>query len=58
MANNCTLNVQAKLNDLYRLSRFQAPTGALEMAFSAQNGAEVQAKMINQNGLLCAVMLE
>jgi hypothetical protein len=50
MANNCTLNVQEKLNNLYRLSRFQAPTGALEMAYSAQNGAEVQAKMIQANG--------
>lgn len=50
MANNCTPNVQAKLNDLYRLNRFTAPTGAIDMAMSSANGAEVQAKMIQQNG--------
>lgn len=50
MANNCTPNVQAYINDLYRLGRAQAPAGAVELAMSAANGAEVQAQMIRQDG--------
>lgn len=50
MANNCTPNIQAKLMDLYRLNRAAKPTGIIDLAFSPQNGAEVQAKMIKENG--------
>lgn len=46
MANNCTPNIQAVLNDLYSLNRYTAPAGAVEMAFSAENGAQVQAQLI------------
>ena len=50
MANNCTPNVQAWIEDLSRLGRFKAPAGIIEMAASAQNGAEVQAQMIRKDG--------
>jgi len=51
MANNCTINIQAVLNDLYSLNRYTAPAGAVEMAFSADNGAQVEAQMIQKNGV-------
>lgn len=50
MANNCTPNVQAKISDIHRLGMAQPAVGALAMAYSPQNGAEVQAKMIQRNG--------
>lgn len=50
MANYCTPNVQAVLNDLYNLGRYTAPAGALEMAFSPDNGAQVEARMVEKNG--------
>jgi len=50
MANNCTPNIQAKLMDLYRLNRAAKPTGIIDLAFSRENGAEVQAQMIQKNG--------
>ena len=50
MANNCTPNIQAKLTDLYNLKRATPPTGIIDLAFSQANGAQVQAKMIQENG--------
>jgi len=50
MANNCTPNIQAKLNDLYSLKRYQAPAGTVDLALSPANGAQVQARMIQENG--------
>lgn len=50
MSNNCTPNVQAFIEDLYRLGRYTAPAGAVEMAMSTANGAEVEAQMIKKNG--------
>jgi len=50
MANNCTPNIQAKLNDLYSLKPAEVQAGAVLLAKSTANGAEVQAKMIQQNG--------
>jgi len=50
MANNCTPNIQAKLNDLYSIGQAQVKAGAIEMATSAANGAQIQAKMIQENG--------
>ena len=51
MANNCTPQVQAVINDLYRLKPWQAQTGILDFAFSAMNDAQIQPKMINKNGM-------
>jgi predicted phosphatase len=51
MSNNCTPNVQKGIFDLYQNRGFQAQTGLIDAAFSAQNGAQVQAQMIQQNGL-------
>ncbi len=50
MANNCTPNIQAVLNQLYSLGRYTAPAGALEMALSDANGAAVDARLIQKNG--------
>jgi hypothetical protein len=51
MANNCTPNIQAILNNLYSLGRYTAPAGAIEMAMSEANGAQVQAQLIGpKNG--------
>lgn len=50
MSNNCSPNVQAVLDNLYEIGRYEAPAGALEMAFSDANGAAIQAQMINANG--------
>lgn len=50
MANNCTPNIQAKLTDLYNLKRATPPTGIIDLAYSQANGAQVQAKMIQENG--------
>ena len=50
MSNLCTPNVQAVLNDLYSVGRYQAPAGAVEMAFSPENGAQVEAQMIRKDG--------
>lgn len=50
MANNCTPNVQKGIFDLYQNRGFQAQTGLIDAAFSAQNGAQVQAQMIQANG--------
>ena len=50
MANNCTPNIQAKLTDLYNLKRATPPTGIIDLAYSQVNGAQVQAKMIQENG--------
>ncbi len=47
---NCSPNIQAKLNELYSIGRYQAPAGAIKMAMSPENGAQVQAKMIRQDG--------
>jgi hypothetical protein len=46
MANNCTPNIQAVLNNLYSIGRYTAPAGAIEMAMSDANGAQVQAQLI------------
>jgi len=48
MANNCTPNIQAVLNNLYSLGRYTAPAGAIEMAMSDANGAQVQARLIGE----------
>jgi len=50
MANNCTPNVQANIEDIHRLGMAAPASGALSLAFSPQNGAEVQAQMIQRNG--------
>lgn len=50
MANNCTINVQEKLNNLYSLKPAEVQAGSILLAKSAQNGAQVQAKMIQANG--------
>lgn len=50
MANNCTPNIQAKITDLYNLKRATPPTGIIDLAYSQANGAQVQAKMIQENG--------
>jgi hypothetical protein len=51
MANYCTLNVQAKINDLYERKAWNPHTGVLDMAFSPANGAAVQAQMIKKDGM-------
>lgn len=50
MANNCTPNFQALINDLSKVGRYQAPAGALTLAMSATNGAEVEAQMVKKDG--------
>lgn len=50
MANNCTPNIQALINDVSKLGRYKAPAGAVELAMSQSNGAEVEAKMVQKNG--------
>lgn len=50
MANNCTPNIQAKLNDLYNVGQATVNAGAVKMALSTENGAQIQAKMINKDG--------
>ena len=50
MANNCTPQIQAKINDLYQLKPYQAQTGILDLALSPINSAQLEAKMIKKNG--------
>ena len=50
MSNNCTPNIQARLSAMSRLGMAAPSSGALALAFSPQNGAEVQAQMVQKNG--------
>lgn len=50
MSNNCTPNVQKGIFDLYTNRGYQAQTGLIDAAYSSENGAGVQAQMIQQNG--------
>lgn len=48
---NCSDILQDQLLNLNsRTSTFSLPTGMIDLALSAENGAEVQAKMITKNG--------
>lgn len=51
MPNNCSPKVQVKLTDIYKGQPYRAQTGVLDFAFSKANGSEVQAKMIQKNGM-------
>lgn len=51
MANYCTLNVQRKITELYERKAWNPHTGVLDMAFSPANGAAVQAKMVQKDGM-------
>lgn len=42
--------MQALINDVSKLGRYKAPAGAIELAMSQANGAEVEAKMVQKNG--------
>lgn len=50
MSNNCTPNIQAKIMELYDGGSWNPHVGIIDFAFSAVNGAKLQAKMIEKNG--------
>lgn len=48
---NCSAHVQESILNLNsRQARYKITTGAIDLALSAENGAEVQAKMIRKDG--------
>lgn len=46
--NNCSPQVQAKINDLFEKGEWDPHVGVLDFAFSAANGAKLQVKMIGE----------
>lgn len=48
--NTCSEHIQAKIFDLYSTGAWKPHVGALDMAYSAANGAQVDVKMIKKNG--------